>query len=424
MSRGTEYIRNTVSLKGAGIPSFCSSNEYVIKAILEYIRDHDHFALIECTANQVNQYGGYTGMRPLDFKEWILELATQLGVDQERIILGGDHLGPVVFQEQNEADAMHESDRLIADFVAAGFEKIHIDTSMRLGSDPIDRPLSNRTIAERGARLCKVAEQTYATSFGKPSELIYVVGSEVPVPGGSQVGEEGLKVTSPEDFEETYAEYKAVFFQQGLEDAFRRVLAVVVQPGVEFGDNSVHRYCSQSAQPLSMKLKEYDHLVFEGHSTDYQTGSSLKKMAEDGFAVLKVGPELTFSLREALFALQHIAGELNKEVDFIDLLDRVMLSNPQYWGKYYSGTNEAIALKRKYSFSDRWRYYANHDVLVNEIEKLFSAINESAIPLPLIAQFLPNQYRKLSEGKIALRAEDLVKDKVKETVEKYYQAVE
>ena len=83
-------------------------------------------------------------------------------------------------------------------------------------------------------------------------------------------------------------------------------------------------------------------------------------MVEDGIAIIKVGPALTFAMREALFALAHIEDELiddpEKRSNFIKVLDEVMVENPKSWKKYYFGSEKDVALDRKYSFSDRCRY--------------------------------------------------------------------
>lgn len=425
MSKGTDYLREIVRRTGknAGIASLCSSNELVLKAALEFARDNDTFVLIESTANQVNQYGGYTGLMPADFRSEVLSLAETIGLSEEKVIFGGDHLGPVVFKDKPEEEAMREAEGLIEAYVKAGYEKIHIDTSMRLASDPNDRPLSDEVIARRGARLCKVAEQAYADTFGKPSELIYVVGSEVPVPGGTQSAHEGLTVTSPEAFEATYQAFHSAFASAGLTEAFKRVAAVVVQPGVEFGDDSVDEYDRDKANALTSKLRAYGNIVFEGHSTDYQTQKALKEMVEDGVCILKVGPELTFALREGLFALQFIENELGGKADFTGTLERMMLEQPEHWQKYFTGTNEQIALKRIYSYSDRWRYYASQTVLKDEINLLFDSLDAKKIPLTLLSFFLPAQYIKVREGQLENRCEELVKDKVKDIIAKYHQAV-
>jgi len=329
----------------------------------------------------------------------------------------------VVFKDKPEEEAMCEAQGLIEAYVKAGFEKIHIDTSMRLASDPTDQPLSDEVIARRGARLCKVAERAYVDTFGKPSELIYVVGSEVPIPGGTQSAHEELTVTSPEAFEATYQAFKSAFGSAGLHEAFERVAAVVVQPGVEFGDDSVDEYDREKAKALMAKLKAFDHIVFEGHSTDYQTGKALKEMTEDGVCILKVGPELTFALREGMFALQFIENELNGKADFIGTLERLMIEQPGHWQKYFTGTEEQIALKRKYSYSDRWRYYASQQALKDQINLLFSSLDAKQIPLTLLSEFMPAQYIKVREGQLENRCEELVKDKVKDIIAKYHQAV-
>ena len=54
--------KRQAGMKYAGIPSFCTANELVIEACIRQAMRFDDFVLIEATANQVNQYGGYTGM--------------------------------------------------------------------------------------------------------------------------------------------------------------------------------------------------------------------------------------------------------------------------------------------------------------------------------------------------------------------------
>ena len=49
-----------------GIPSYCSANELVLEIALRRAKELNKPVLIEATANQVNQFGGYTGMKPAD----------------------------------------------------------------------------------------------------------------------------------------------------------------------------------------------------------------------------------------------------------------------------------------------------------------------------------------------------------------------
>ena len=147
--------------KSVGIYSVCSANGYVIEAALKRgLTDHS-CVLIESTANQCDQNGGYTGMTPADFKKFVLDIAEKNGFDKDRIFLGGDHLGPLTFAGKNKDEAMADAEELIRCYVDAGFTKIHIDTSMKVKSDDPDVRLSDEIIARRGARLVKVAEETY-----------------------------------------------------------------------------------------------------------------------------------------------------------------------------------------------------------------------------------------------------------------------
>lgn len=323
-----------------GIYSACSANEYVIEACMDRALRDDEYVLIEATANQVNQYGGYTGMKPVNFRDFVYSIAQKVNFPKHKVILGGDHLGPLTWKNLSSKNAMGESIELIKQYVLAGFTKIHLDTSMHLGDDNHKVKLDTKVIAKRGAVLYEAAEKAFTElKETNPSAIhpVYVVGSEVPIPGGSQDEEDGIQVTRVKDFEGTVKVFKNAFCKYNLENAWENVIAVVVQPGVEFGDETIHEYNRVAAKELTEALKNYPNLVFEGHSTDYQTPKAFKEMVEDGIAILKVGPALTFALREALFSLSLIETELFKDSievvpsRFIEVLEQEMLKNPDNW---------------------------------------------------------------------------------------------
>src|SRR5690606_8341366 len=135
------------------------------------------------------------------------------------------------------------------------------------------------------------------------------IGTEVPVPGGATEAIEGLAVTTPEAALATIQAHRDAFAEAGLADAWQRVVASVVQPGVEFDHHDVIDYDSAEAQALSQAVASVPGMVFEAHSTDYQTRDALAALVRDHFAILKVGPGLTFALREALWALDAIERE-------------------------------------------------------------------------------------------------------------------
>lgn len=424
-----DILRGMIEKRRAGItcgvPSYCTANRLAIEAILEQAKRFDDYILIEATANQVNQFGGYTGMKPSDFTGFVYGIADQIGFPREQIILGGDHLGPLTWADLDEEEAMANSTELVRQFVAAGFKKIHLDTSMKLASDPKEEMLSDEIIAERGVILYQACEEAYQELLkSHPGEArpVFIIGSEVPIPGGAQEEEEGVSVTKPDAFERTVRVYRETFEKHGISDAFENIIGVVVQPGVEFGDMEVFQYDRGNARELCGALKKYDGIVFEGHSTDYQTPESLRQMVEDGIAILKVGPALTYGLREGLFALSLMEKELiaeEKRANFISVMEEVMLAEPGNWQKHYHGSKEEQRQARKYSFSDRCRYYMNSDRMEEAISRLFRNLDEAGIPMNMLHQYMPRQYNKVIAGSLKKRAAALAKDCVVTFVEDY-----
>ena len=415
----------------SGIPSFCCANKIVIEAILSQAQRFGDTPLIEATSNQVNQEGGYMAMTPQDFTDYVYSIADKLGISREKIFLGGDHMGPLPWADLPAAEAMEKAKVLVSLCVKAGYKKIHLDTSMRLGDDSRTERLSDEVIAERGAILYKVCEEAYREMKAEnPEEMhpVFVIGSEVPVPGGINEDEaEGMELTTPSDFEHTLLAYKKKFHELGMDEAWEHIIAVVVQPGVEFGDDTIHHYDHAEAMELCNTLKKYPDIVFEGHSTDYQSPASLKQMVEDGIAVIKVGPALTFALREGLFALCMIEDELidkeSQRSHFRQVLEAEMLREPKNWNKYYFGSEKEKALKRSYSFSDRSRYYMSRPAVEDARRKLFENIDNLDIPMSMLKQYMPLQYIKVRDGKLSMKARELVKDNVVTLVEDYNYAV-
>ena len=411
-----------------GIPSYCSANELVLETALRRAKLLDQPVLIEATANQVNQYGGYTGMLPKDFYKLVLDMAAEIGVPEQQVILAGDHLGPLTWQNLPEAEAMEKSIELVYQYTRAGFTKIHLDTSMKVADDA-EGLLSTEVIARRGATLYKAAIKGYEElKAEKPDAIrpVFIVGSEVPIPGGAQEAEDSLAVTSVEAFKDTVATYSRIWAEEGVADGMNDVIAVVVQPGVEFGDDQVFLYDSAAAADLCAALKEFPNVCFEGHSTDYQSPACLKAMVEDGIAILKVGPALTYGLREALFSLSFMENELvpaEERSNFIDVLEKVMLENPGNWQKHYHGDDKQLALARKYSFSDRARYYIGLPEVVEAMNKLFANLNAYKIPLNMLHQYMPLTYAKVRDGLLPLDAKELAMDGVTNFMLDYEYAV-
>ena len=415
----SEIINSRKSGTARGIYSVCSSNEYVLEASFRQALEDDSFLLVESTCNQVNQYGGYTGMTPRVFADFMKKKAAGTGFPSERLILGGDHLGPTVWTGEPAEAAMDKSRQLVKEYAEAGFTKIHLDASASCAGDPV--PLPDETVAARAAQLCAVAE-----SCRQPGvDPVYVVGTEVPVPGGVQSQEEGLHITEPGEAETTIANARQAFRKHDLEEAWERVVALVVQPGVEFGNDFIIDYDRGKAAKLSRMIGGYPDMTLEAHSTDYQKRENLRQMVEDNFAVLKVGPWLTFALREGFRALGLIeeelvsAGLVSSPSDVEGVLEKEMFNNPGYWQKYYPGNPGEQLLQRRYSFSDRVRYYWQQPAVQSSQERLFANLEEAGIPLSLLSQYLPSQYEAVREGRLSLSPRRIVMDKVRDVLRIY-----
>lgn len=407
-----------------GIVSICSANRFAVEAAMLQAKADGGSVLIEATSNQVDQFGGYTGMNPAQFAAFVQEIARKMDFSFENVVLGGDHLGPNVWQNETANSALAKAREQIRAYVAAGFGKIHLDTSMRCAGDPI--PLPPAIAAERAADLCRAAESAFGENSALKNPPLYVIGTEVPLPGGAQEELGNLEPTESEDAQRTIALTRKAFLERGLEAAWERVIALVVQPGVEFGDAAVVEYRREKAAALSRLIEQYDTLVYEAHSTDYQAGEALRQMVEDHFAILKVGPGLTFALREAVFALAEIekewlAGKKGISLSNIrETIDAVMRENPRYWQKHYNKGSEAeIAFARRFSYSDRVRYYWPNPRIGQALDQLVWNLKTYPAPPALLSQYLPLQYRAVREQRLINDPLHLIRHKIMEVTAVY-----
>ncbi len=249
-----------------GVTSVCSAHPLVIEAALRRAGMEHRAVLIEATCNQVNQEGGYTAMTPADFRRFIEDIAAAADFPAERIILGGDHLGPNPWRKLAAEEAMLRAAAMVTAYVEAGFEKIHLDASMGCAGEPA--ALDDELTAARAARLAKAAEEA-ALRSGRPPP-VYIIGTEVPPPGGATHALEDIEITRADAAMKTLAVHRASFAEAGLAPAMERVIGIVVQPGVEFGNTDVALYKPERATSLIRSLDDMPGLVFEAHSTDYQ----------------------------------------------------------------------------------------------------------------------------------------------------------
>ena len=395
-----------------GLPSICSAHPRVLKVALRGSGP----VLIESTCNQVNQFGGYTGMTPSDFVAFVKKIASENGFPPERILLGGDHLGPSPWQAEPAQSAMEKAAGMVRSYMRAGFTKIHLDASMRLGDDP-PGTLDPLISAHRTAELACLAEESRLDSGPAPR---YVIGTEVPLPGGAREHTH-VDVTSLEAARGTMEVMQAAFKKLGLESAWKRVVAMVVQPGVEFGDGFITHYLPTAAHTLAC-FSETTPFVFEAHSTDYQSRLNLRDLVRGHFAILKVGPALTFAYREAVFALAEIEAALfgvGQRSELVEVLEHVMLRHPQHWQDYYRGTPDEQAFARKFSLSDRIRYYWSYPEVRAALGKLFSNLEGVDIPVSLFRQAAPRLFKRIQTKKNVNCSAELVDASIQAVLDDY-----
>jgi D-tagatose-bisphosphate aldolase class II non-catalytic subunit len=394
----------------AGIPSYCTAHPETLRAIFRYYQANTKPILIEATCNQVNQDGGYTGMKPADFREFVFALAREADVDTSRIVLGGDHLGPNPWKSLSSKDAMAKARELVRFYIEAGFTKIHLDASMACADD---HSLAETEMAARAAELCAVAEK-----YSGGAELLYVIGTEVPIPGGETEVLEGLAVTKPEAALRTYELHRTAFKKLELEAALKRVIGIVVQPGVDFSNSQIFAFDKTKAAKLAATIQQIPNAVFEAHSTDYQTPRALHDLVASHFAILKVGPELTAAYREAVVAMACIEDRLPITVksNIMAIIAKVMDASPKYWQGYITNDTRTELMKI-YGLSDRIRYYWPDKRIQEALKILHANIDGASGEIGLIAQFA-----KLPDQRALPLSQEIIQARVGAVVNKYSSA--
>ena len=383
-----EILRRIIAQNRAGavaaIPSVCSAHPDVLRAALRLAQRLDRPIVIEATSNQVNQDGGYTGMTPAGFISFVNVLADQTKTDRTRIIFGGDHLGPQAWRKQPVAQAMEKARVMVAAYAAAGFTKIHLDCSEGCATEPLQ--LTDAVTVPRAATLAR-------TCVALAPDTMFVVGTEVPPPGGARADEHGdIAPTTPAAARATLDAHMAAFADIG------RIGGLVVQPGVEFSPMQVHPLPMARDPGLRLAVAHHSSVTLEAHSTDYQHPGVFPRLAELGFAFQKVGPALTFAWRQAVYALDLLQqsagwGDLTVQPE----MERLMLADPRHWQGHYHGTPADQRLMRHFGLADRIRYYWPQDSAVRVVDRLLDRLAGRNLPTPLLWQAFSDPVLTLAE---------------------------
>lgn len=378
-----QVIAESRAGQAVAIPSVCSAHPEVLAASLRLAERLDRAVVIEATSNQVNQDGGYTGMRPAEFIAFVRGLADGMGVARERVLFGGDHLGPQAWRKLPAEAAMAKAHVMVADYVAAGFTKVHLDCSEGCAGEPAQLP--DAVTVPRAAELAR-------TAVGVRADLLFVVGTEVPPPGGARHDEGGdIPPTKASAARATLDAHIAAF------DGIGRIGGLVVQPGVEFSPMQVHHLPLSRDPGLKEAVAHHPGVVLEAHSTDYQRSAAFVRLAELGFAFQKVGPALTFAWREAIYALDWLSEAAGWGASIVrPAMERVMVADPGYWQGHYHGAD--LEMQRHFGLADRIRYYWPRAEAQAAVAALRERLTGRALPDALLWQAFPQDVLDRAEA--------------------------
>src|SRR3954462_797291 len=92
--------------ESVGVYSVCSAHPTVVEAAMVQAAADGSYVLIEATSNQVDQDGGENGPRRAECRELVLRIADDSGFASDRVVQGGDHLGPHLLQHESSSAAM------------------------------------------------------------------------------------------------------------------------------------------------------------------------------------------------------------------------------------------------------------------------------------------------------------------------------
>jgi D-tagatose-1,6-bisphosphate aldolase subunit GatZ/KbaZ len=105
---------------------------------------------------------------------------------------------------------------------------------------------------------------------------------------------------------------------------------------------------------------------------------------------------------------------------FSDVLEQKLMQQPKYWERYYHGSEGDLAFARKYSLSDRCRYYLEDETIKDSIQRLVANINAKSIPFGLMSQYFPAQKEAILAHNGPVDAQWLIKERIRDVIKTYY----
>lgn len=391
------------------LPSFCTANFNVIKILIIFAKYYNLPILLESTSNQVNQFGGYTGLTPRQFYKKIDKLKKKIKIKNKQVMIGADHLGPLPWKKLNSKIALKNAKTLIKKCISLKYDKIHIDSTIVCKDD---KNLNLNLIRSRSAKIFNTVPKKDIKN------IFFVFGSEVPFAGGGNTNK--IKPSVLNNIKVDYFLYNSIL--KNLNSNKKNKFSLVVEPGMAFSNSKISLpKLKKFKKNLSFSKK--NNFSYEAHSTDYQRLVTLKKLVKNNFRFLKVGPELTFDFYQAIKKMEKIEDtNCNQKSNISYELMKAMSKDNKYWKDYYKGTKKKIEFLKLNSYLDRMRYYWDSKNVKKSMIKLFKNID--TIPQKVLKKELKlksNEEKQID--KINLKNSDyIIFYYLNSTIKKYYLA--
>ena len=347
-------------IKKKALPSFCSSNSTVLNTLIKFCKLHNLPILIESTSNQVNQFGGYSNKTPNVFIKTVKQIARKENFNLKKLFFGGDHLGPLPWKNYNSQIAMQNSLKLVKSYLKAGYNKIHLDTSIKCLDD---KKINNQLVYNRTSFIFKKLNlKKYI------SKIFFVFGTEVPLSGGNDTNI--ISQTSINQIKSEFLSFKKLLGIKKLK------FAMVIEPGMKFMHNNIKKP-NLINFVQKKKFSKKNNFMYEAHSSDFQSLNTLKNLVKNNFKFLKVGPELTYNLTKSFLYMEKIEIKLIKKKSlFSKILFQHMNKNNTFWISYFKKKKKTTFKEIIKSKFDRTRYYLENKKILTSINLLKKNIDK------------------------------------------------
>ncbi|MCD6577344.1 MAG: class II D-tagatose-bisphosphate aldolase, non-catalytic subunit [Anaerolineaceae bacterium] len=406
-----------------GIYAVESQNPTVQEAYLRQALSNGSPALFEISADRLDLRGQNGRIHPDDFIGKVKRVAVKVGYPRDRLFFSVHGVSPSLCQGESIESTLRKTRAFISSIIHSGFNILEICAGIPLKEDPEGQLLPPEAITAREAEFYQAAEDA-AASLPDEKKPLYVLGVH---PEQGMI-EDKRNRAHKKDVEIRFDQFSQTARSAGLPEIEGRLLAVRVFLGPGYDSERVIPYDLSLLEELGECAHEGKPVMLEALKTDYQPQSVLDQLVEKHFALLSVGLELTYTMREALFSMAVMENEtmIGKPgvymSNFIIELDRAMLSAPQHWQKYYTGNGFEQLIARKYSLYDRSRFFLENKDVRKMKKRLFDNLEKYPVPLTVLRQFMPRQYERVAAGELENKPNALMMDAVGYALKRYSRA--